>query len=124
MKFARDKPSKRVYTADREARTSRGTYRIDCGRFGASLLFFDFGQQKKGMDTMEKEREAVTELFGSKVFDERIMKARLSAQTYRSLKKTIDEGATLDLSVANAVAEAMKDWAVEQGGQGISPRLR
>ena len=64
---------------------------------------------------MEKEREAVTELFGSKVFDERIMKARLSAQTYRSLKKTIDEGATLDLSVANAVAEAMKDWAVEQG---------
>ncbi|MCH5184454.1 MAG: glutamine synthetase III, partial [Oscillospiraceae bacterium] len=59
--------------------------------------------------------EAVTEFFGCKVFDERVMKARLSAQTYRSLKKTIDEGAKLDLSVANAVASAMKDWAVEQG---------
>ncbi len=59
--------------------------------------------------------EAVTEYFGSMVFDERVMKARLSAQTYRSLKKTIDEGEPLDLSVANAVADAMKDWAVEKG---------
>ncbi len=57
----------------------------------------------------------VTEIFGSKVFDDRVMKATLSAKVYNSLKKTIDEGEDLDLSVANAVAAAMKDWAVENG---------
>lgn len=58
---------------------------------------------------------AVTEIFGSKVFDDRVMKATLSAKVYNSLKKTIDEGEDLDISVANAVAAAMKDWAVENG---------
>ena len=58
---------------------------------------------------------AVTEFFGSNVFDDRVMKANLSASVYKSLKKTIDEGARLDISVANAVAEAMKDWAVSKG---------
>jgi glutamine synthetase len=57
----------------------------------------------------------VTEIFGSKVFDDRVMKATLSSKVYNSLKKTIDEGADLDITVANAVAEAMKDWAVENG---------
>ncbi|MBQ8001018.1 MAG: glutamine synthetase III [Ruminococcus sp.] len=57
----------------------------------------------------------VPELFGSLVFDDRVMKATLSAKVYASLKKTIDEGEKLDLSVANAVAEAMKDWAVSNG---------
>lgn len=57
----------------------------------------------------------VSEYFGSLVFDDREMKANLSAQVYRSLRKTIDEGAKLDLSVANAVAEAMKNWAIEKG---------
>ena len=57
----------------------------------------------------------VTEIFGSLVFDDRVMKASLSADVYRSLKKTIDEGVALDPSVANAVATAMKDWAVEHG---------
>ena len=50
----------------------------------------------------------VSEYFGSLVFDDRIMKANLSAKVYQSLKKTIDEGAKLDPSVANAVATAMK----------------
>ena len=59
--------------------------------------------------------EKITEIFGSKVFDDRIMKARLSSRVYQSLKKTIDEGTELDLSVANAVADAMKEWAVENG---------
>ena len=59
--------------------------------------------------------ETITEKFGSLVFDDRVMKATLSAKVYQSLKKTIDEGATLDLSVANAVATAMKDWAVKNG---------
>ena len=57
----------------------------------------------------------VTEQFGSLVFDDRVMKANLSAKVYNSLKKTIDEGAQLDLSVANAVANAMKDWAIANG---------
>ena len=59
--------------------------------------------------------ESVTELFGSMVFDDRVMKATLSAKVYQSLKKTIEEGTPLDLSVANAVATAMKDWAVAKG---------
>ena len=57
----------------------------------------------------------VTELFGSNVFDDRVMKANLSAKVYQSLKKTIDEGKPLDPTVANAVAEAMKDWAIGKG---------
>ncbi len=57
----------------------------------------------------------VTELFGSKVFDDRVMKATLPAKVYNSLRKTIDEGTDLDVGVANAVAIAMKDWAVQQG---------
>ena len=59
--------------------------------------------------------KSVSETFGSMVFDDRVMRATLSAKVYASLKKTIDEGETLDIGVANAVAEAMKDWAVERG---------
>ena len=59
--------------------------------------------------------EPLTEYFGSLVFDDREMKARLSEEVYNSLKKTIDEGARLDISVANDIATAMKDWAVEKG---------
>ena len=57
----------------------------------------------------------VSEYFGSKVFDDRVMRAKLPAEVYASLRKTIDEGTELDISLANAVAEAMKTWAVENG---------
>ncbi|MDD6477492.1 MAG: glutamine synthetase III, partial [Eubacteriales bacterium] len=57
----------------------------------------------------------VTEYFGSCVFDDRVMKATLSADIYASLKKTIDENASLNNDVANAVADAMKDWAISHG---------
>ena len=57
----------------------------------------------------------VPEIFGSMVFDSRVMKARLSGEVYHSLKHTIQKGTKLNLSVANAVADAMKDWAVENG---------
>ena len=57
----------------------------------------------------------VSEFFGCKVFDDRVMKANLSAKVYQSLRKTIDEGEKFDIGVANAVAEAMKDWAVANG---------
>ena len=68
-------------------------------------------REKKGCFTMA----TVPEYFGSLVFDDRVMKANLPAKVYASLRKTIDEGKTLDLSVANAVASAMKDWAVANG---------
>ncbi|RKJ47169.1 glutamine synthetase type III [bacterium 1XD8-76] len=57
----------------------------------------------------------ISEYFGCLVFDDRVMKANLSAKVYQSLRKTIDEGAQLDIGVANAVAAAMKDWAVANG---------
>ena len=56
--------------------------------------------------------KSVSETFGSMVFDDRMMKATLSAKVYNSLRKTIDEGEPLDPGVANAVAAAMKEWAV------------
>ncbi|MBQ6089699.1 MAG: glutamine synthetase III [Lachnospiraceae bacterium] len=59
--------------------------------------------------------ENVTDFFGSLVFDDRVMKEKLSEEVYNSLRKTIDEGTALDKSVANAVADAMKDWAVSKG---------
>ena len=57
----------------------------------------------------------VPEYFGSLVFDDRVMKAKLPYDVYVSLKKTMYEGGTLDTAVANAVADAMKEWAVEKG---------
>ena len=57
----------------------------------------------------------VSDYFGSLVFDDRVMKATLSSDVYASLKKTIDEGASLNNEVANSVASAMKEWAVEHG---------
>ncbi len=59
--------------------------------------------------------DTVTGIFGSLVFDDRVMKAMLSVDVYNSLKKTIDEGASLNNDVANAVAEAMKEWATQNG---------
>ena len=59
--------------------------------------------------------EKVTDFFGSMVFDDRQMKARLTEKVYKSLKRTIDRGEKLDSSVADAVAAARKDWALEMG---------
>ena len=59
--------------------------------------------------------KTVKDYFGSMVFDDREMKATLSSPVYASLKKTINEGAELDIGVANVVATAMKDWAISKG---------
>ena len=67
------------------------------------------------MGTCCEKRKSVPELFGSRVFNDDVMQERLPRDVYKSLRKTIDEGKDLDLGVANAVASAMKDWAVEQG---------
>ena len=57
----------------------------------------------------------VSDYFGSLVFDDRVMRAKLPSDVYASLKRTIDECASLDAHVADAVATAMRDWAVEHG---------
>ena len=57
----------------------------------------------------------VAEIFGEDVFNDKVMRERLPKKVYKELKKTIDEGTPLDLSVADVVAEAMKNWAVEKG---------
>ncbi len=57
----------------------------------------------------------VPELFGSMVFNQKTMKDRLPKETFKALKKTLDDGAPLQLDVANVVAHAMKEWAIENG---------
>ena len=57
----------------------------------------------------------VTEYFGSMVFDDKVMKSMLSEDIYNTLKRTIKDGRSLNLSVANEVANAMKDWAISLG---------
>ena len=59
--------------------------------------------------------EQVTDYFGSLVFDDKVMKSKLSSDVYKSLKKTIQDGKELDISVANSVAQAMKEWAISKG---------
>ncbi|MBI4970999.1 MAG: glutamine synthetase III [Candidatus Omnitrophica bacterium] len=57
----------------------------------------------------------VTEIFGANVFSDKVMKERLPKDTYKALKKVTEQGAPLTLEVANVVANAMKDWAIEKG---------
>ena len=57
----------------------------------------------------------IPNLFGSLVFNDNVMKARLPKETYKALKNCIKAGKSLDLDVANVVANAMKDWAIEKG---------
>ena len=57
----------------------------------------------------------IPEMFGENVFNLQVMQAKLPKDVFKSLKKTIDEDRPLDASIANIVANAMKDWAVEKG---------
>ena len=57
----------------------------------------------------------IPELFGSLVFNDKVMRAKLPKDVYKTLKKTIDEDAPLEIDVANVVANAMKEWALEHG---------
>ena len=57
----------------------------------------------------------MTDLFGTMVFDDKVMEERLPKETYKAMQKTIKDGLPLvDLEVANVVANAMKDWAIEK----------
>lgn len=81
------------------------------GKYIEDAFVFILPRMKRSVWNMEK----VSEYFGCMVFDDRVMKATLSAKVYQSLKRTMDEGVRLDPSVADAVAAAMKDWAVAHG---------
>ncbi|MBQ2904307.1 MAG: glutamine synthetase III [Clostridia bacterium] len=59
--------------------------------------------------------KSVPDYFGCMVFDDKAMRSRLPKETYKAMKKTIQDGKRLDIAVANVVANAMKDWAVENG---------
>ena len=61
------------------------------------------------------EKTSVPEMYGSLVFNDKVMKDRLPKDIYRAVHKTIQNGTHLELDVANTVAAAMKEWAVEQG---------
>ena len=57
----------------------------------------------------------IVEIFGSNVFNDSIMRERLPKDTYKALKSTMREGSTIDSNIADEVASAMKDWAIEKG---------
>ncbi|MBQ9922432.1 MAG: glutamine synthetase III, partial [Clostridia bacterium] len=61
------------------------------------------------------EKKTISEIFGSMVFNDDVMKAKLPNDIYKSLHYTIKNGTELDITVANVVANAMKDWAIEKG---------
>ena len=63
----------------------------------------------------------VPDIFASMVFNDDVMRERLPKDVYKSLRKTIDNGKDLDITVANAVANAMKDWAIEKGATHYTP---
>ena len=67
-----------------------------------------------------KNMSNVPEYFGCMVFNETVMKERLPKDIYKSLKKTMEEGSALDSNVANSVAKAMKNWAIEKGATHYS----
>ena len=64
---------------------------------------------------MEDKRNRIPELFGSRVFNDTVMKERLPEEVYKRLRRTMAEGRGLDPAIADTVAEAMKEWATEQG---------
>ena len=57
----------------------------------------------------------IPELFGSMVFNDDVMRSRLPKEVYKALTKTIEKGRTIDPAIADVVANAMKDWAIEKG---------
>ena len=64
---------------------------------------------------MDNSAKMVPEYFGSYVFDDMTMRARLPKETYKAMIRTMKDGRSLDITVANVVANAMKDWAIEKG---------
>ena len=57
----------------------------------------------------------LSELFGSMVFNDAVMREKLPKDVYKALKRCTEEGTSIDLNIASAVANAMKDWAIDKG---------
>ena len=57
----------------------------------------------------------IPDIFGENVFNDKVMRSSLPKEVYKSLRKTIDAGEPIDMSIADTVANAMKDWAVSKG---------
>ena len=93
--------------------------RISFQKSFAVLLKYVFSKGRRFCRAPHNGKEiamkTVSDYFGSMVFDDKVMRSMLSADVYRSLRRTIDRGNALDPDVANAVAQAMKDWAVSKG---------
>jgi glutamine synthetase len=66
-------------------------------------------------DTTSKTEPTVSEIFGINVFNYKLMRERLPKDIYKALRATVDQGEPLRPDVANVVANAMKDWAIERG---------
>ena len=81
--------------------------------FGGALGKGDTMKREDGESMSEV--VSVSEMFGKDVFNDAVMKDRLPKSVYKKLKKTIEDGAELDPSIADVVAHAMKDWAIEHG---------
>ena len=73
------------------------------------------GRIKERMEESMSDVLNVSEIFGKNVFNDAVMKGRLPKNVYKKLKKTVEDGAELDPSIADVVAHAMKDWAIERG---------
>ena len=61
------------------------------------------------------ENNVIEQVFGKDVFNDEVMQAKLPKDVYKSWKKTLESGADLDIEIANVVAHAMKEWALEHG---------
>lgn len=70
------------------------------------------GRIKERMEESMSDVLNVSEIFGKNVFNDAVMKDRLPKNVYKKLKKTVEDGAELDPSIADVVAHAMKDWAI------------
>ena len=76
--------------------------------------FVDLREERKVEEFMS-ELVNIAELFGKNVFNESVMRERLPKSVFKKLKQTIEDGTELDPSIADVVAHAMKDWAIERG---------
>lgn len=82
-----------------------------CSKSLGHLSFFVLSEERKYKIMMNK----ISAVFGSHVFSDQVMRERLPKAVYKSLKNTIDKGEPLDTSIADSVAAAMKEWAMELG---------
>src|SRR5205809_2130857 len=115
-----DAPSDAVVTRRRRFATGRRVRSVPTtkgGRMGSAVLGEAISAIRDWSVTEAKEGRAprATEAFGSLVFNDAVQQTRLPKPVYQALRRTITHGDPLDLSVADAVAKAMKEWAIEHG---------